>query len=306
LNRKCKFEEKGLPEIDPNNTVGFVETKVLINNPTHIKAAAEKLKVKPERDDVLRAVSDAASTATKKGIQSGLQARPVRVAGKQAEEVLVHAVHALGKEAVEQYINTCYDAETTFVLKWNPLSDTFDRILAVDVEPGDKIMNASLMPDEVLIKNVQFPKIGIMHEVTVTALDGSSYSITLTPGHYVHIFIQGKQFSIPSRDLKVGQILRVRDATNALAFAEVTNIVVTTAARTVSLRTRSLTLLVNSVAGSCRAEGDAGLLGHALALVSQAVVTNGAQKLQNFAFIVQAQMRTPWQFLRVLTRVLLQ
>merc|ERR1719169_299959 len=94
--------------------------------------------------------------------------------------------------------------------------------------------------------------------------------MTLSLGHYVPVFQSGAHYAklLPSRDVQIGDV-------------EIQT--------TVSLRTQSLTMVVNGIVGSSRAEGDTGLLGHGLVILASMLITNGGQKLQNLAWSIEAK-----------------
>jgi len=210
------------------------------------------------------------------------------------EDYKENAIAAFGKAEFEENCGSCYDAASTYVLKWNLDTKSIEKVLAIDVEPGDRILGKSLVPEEVLIKNVQRPKITFMRTITAVTVDGSTFSMTLSAGHRVPVQrAEGKCSTlIPCRDLSIGDIVSVVMEDHSCQYASISHLELTMVEKTVSLRTRSLTLVVNGFVGSSRAEGDAGTLGHLLILVASAVVKNGGQKLQNLAWALNAKLRT--------------
>lgn len=244
----------------------------------------------------MREAVKAVSTAMQKksadimlpAIRSAPVFRPMKITREGCKEVLKQAVHAVGQEAVDEYLPVCFDATTTFVMKWNPDRQYFESVLAVDVRPGDFIQGASLVKDKVLIKNIQKPKHPVqMQKVSIATQDGHARSMALSLGHFAMVMEKGQTVRIPARSLKVGDLLSVLADEGSIVHLPVTNIETVWVSGTVSLRTRSLTLMVNGIVGSSRSEGDAGILGHCLVLLAESLIPGGGQKLQDLAWMIE-------------------
>jgi len=226
----------------------------------------------------------------------------VRLGVDAGKDILNEVLEVCGSDTVAEYI--CYDAATSWVTKLDRTSGQGKQVLALDINPGDKIIGDSLDFEEVLVKNVQHPKFAIFRKITTVSISGHSSSMTLSFGHYVPVVQSGERYPklMPSRDVQIGDMMHMQTLA-CLELARVTSIEEVEVRTTVSLRTRSLTMVVNGIVGSSRAEGDTGLLGHGLVLLAAMSITNGGQKLQNVAWAIEDKFHVV-PFLRKLAFVL--
>lgn len=290
LNRKCKLKAKGLTELDVEKTLAFVAQEKIPVGSDAEKEAKRVLHVGTDESVGTKLAATAADKIIPAMTKvSGLPFTPIKLGIRAGRAILKEVVDVCGQETADEY--ACYDAATSWVTRLDTVTGKSSQVLAVDINPGDKIIGRSLVFEEVLVKNVQHPKLGaFMRKIEAVSDSGHSSSMTLSLGHYVPVFQSGAHYAklLPSRDVQIGDVVQMQSS-GSLEFARVKNLEDVKIQTTVSLRTQSLTMVVNGIVGSSRAEGDTGLLGHGLVILASMLITNGGQKLQNLAWSIEAK-----------------
>lgn len=289
VNKKCKLKAKGLPELNVKKTLAFVaQHKIPVNSDAE-KKAKKKLKIGPG-ETVAKKLAAVAAEKIIPAIttEASPEFKPVKLGVAAGKAILEEVVEVCGKDTAKEYV--CYDAATSWVTRLDTVTGKSSQVLAVDINPGDKIIGRSLVFEEVLVKNVQHPKLAFMRKIEAVSASGHSSSMILSLGHYVPVFQSGAHYAklLPSRDVQIGDVVQIQSS-GCLEFARVKNLEDVMVQTTVSLRTQSLTMVVNGIVGSSRAEGDTGLLGHGLVILASMLITHGGQKLQNLAWTIEAK-----------------